>query len=125
MKKLVSIILLSLLLLPLGAAGQFDTTPPQPTTPPEVIESGPTTVADWFNILQDVVGWLFVIAIILAVLALIIGGIMYITSGGSPDRASTAVRIIIYAIVGVAVVALAWSLVQVVGNFFIAERLVR
>ncbi len=125
MKKILSIILLSLLLLPLGAAAQFDTTPPQPTTPPGVIESGPTTVTDWFDILQDVVGWAFVIAIILAVLALIIGGIMYITSGGSPERAGTAVKIIIYAIVGVAVVALAWSLVQVVGNFFIDEALVK
>ena len=116
---------LSLLLpLPVLAIGgtSFGSTPEEPTISDVQPSTGPTTIKDWFGILVDVVGWIFTVTIVVGVAALIIGGLMYITAGGG-DRAKTAGKLIIYAVVGIAVAALAWAIVNLVGNFFVGGTL--
>ena len=49
---------------------------------------------------------------IVAVLVIIIGGLMYVTSAGDAAKASRAKNMILYAIVGLAVSALAWAIVN-------------
>ena len=90
-----------------------------------VIREGPQTLAQWFLIFQDIIGWVFVIAVLLAVLTLIIAGIMYITAGGNQEKASKAAKMVMYALVGVAIAGLAWALVNVVGNFFLGKQLIQ
>lgn len=117
------LLVMSLQLSPLMAAA-FGSTPPSPTLNPVNPRGGPTTVRDWFKIVQDVVGWLFTIAIIVGVAILIIAGIIYITSGGNTGRTGTAGKMVVYAIVGIAVAALAWAIVNLTGGFFIDRTLV-
>ena len=119
------LLIMSLQLSPLMAVA-FGSTPdanPDLGNSP-VIRNGPTTLRAWFKIVQDVVGWLFTIAIIVGVAILIIAGIVYITSGGNTGRTGTAGKMVIYAIVGIAVAALAWAIVNLVGRFFIEHTLV-
>ncbi len=85
---------------------------------------GPTSLGQVFNIIQDIVGWLFVVGIIVGLGVIILAGIVYFFSGGNPDRARTATNMLLYAIIGVAIVALAWAIVNTVGNFFVAKRIV-
>lgn len=61
------------------------------------------------NILSAVVG-------VVAVIMLIVGGFKYITSGGDSNKVSGAKNTIIYAIIGIAIVALAQFIVQFVLN---------
>lgn len=100
---------------------------PTPITaerPANAPTGGPQTLKEVFDIMQDIVGWLFVIGIIAGVGIIILAGIVYLFSSGDPDRARTATRMLVYAIIGIAIVALAWAIVNTVGNFFVAERIV-
>jgi hypothetical protein len=51
-----------------------------------------------------------------AVIMIIIGGLNYTTSGGNAEKAALAKRQIIYSLVAVAIVALAWTLTTLVIN---------
>jgi predicted small integral membrane protein len=54
-----------------------------------------------------------------AVVFIILGGITMITSSGSPEAVANARKRIIYAVVGLAVVALAWTMIAFVTDKFI------
>lgn len=92
-----------------------------PTIAPK---GGPQTLLDVFKILQNIVGWLFSIGIVGGIGALIVAGILFMTAAGDPQRISKATRMAIYTLIGVAIIALAWSLVNVVGNYFFGTRLI-
>ena len=67
--------------------------------------------------LQDILAIFFGIAGIIAVLMIIIGAIMFVTSGGNSENATRARETIIYAIVGLVVALFAEGIVAfVIGN---------
>ena len=68
------------------------------------------------GVLKLVLNLLSVIVGIIAVIMIIIGGIKYITSGGSSDKTTSAKDTILYAIVGLVIVALAQIIVTFVLN---------
>lgn len=65
------------------------------------------TVKEVVNVLSAVVG-------IVAVVMIILGGFRYITSGGSAEKISGAKNTILYAIIGLVIVALAQAVVKFV-----------
>ena len=67
-------------------------------------------------IIGDVLNILSVIVGIIAVIMIIVGGFRYITSGGASDKVTSAKNTLLYAIVGLIVVALAQIIVQFVLN---------
>jgi hypothetical protein len=78
--------------------------------------NNPLTVnsfSEWFrNLLlniQNVVGWL-------AVIMIVIGGVIYITAGGSVRQVTLAKSIIIFALVGFAIAVAAPSLLREIGD---------
>jgi len=72
-----------------------------------------TSFSEWFrNLLvniQGVVGWL-------AVLMIVVGGVVYITAGGSVRQATLAKTIIVFALVGFAIAVAAPSLLREIGD---------
>lgn len=67
--------------------------------------------------IQSIVNLISAIIGIVAVIMIIIGGLRYVTSGGDSGKVSNAKNTIVYAIVGLIVVALA----QVIVKFVISE----
>ena len=67
------------------------------------------------NVMSLVVG-------VLAVLMIIYGGLRYVTSGGSSEGVGNAKNIIIYAIIGLIIVALAQAIVHFVLNAALANN---
>jgi hypothetical protein len=63
------------------------------------------------NTIKRVVNIFSVIAGIAAVFMVIIGGFRYVTSGGDPGTVSSAKKTVLYALIGVVVVAMAQTLV--------------
>jgi len=125
MKKYIPAFLLPVLVSPLSALAFSITTLTTVTLGSSAIpRKGPTSVNTYFQIFQNVVGWVFVAAMVLGVLILIIAGIIYMTAGGDQAKASKAMKMVMYALIGVAVAALAWALVNVVGAYFIGSRLI-
>lgn len=68
------------------------------------------------SIIQTVINIISIIVGIVAVIMIIIGGFQYITSSGDSGKVSNAKNTILYAIVGLVVVALAQIIVRFVVN---------
>lgn len=63
---------------------------------------------------QTVVNWLSWFVGIVSVIMIVVGGFKYITSGGASDKVTGAKNTIIYAIIGLVIVALAQFIVRFV-----------
>lgn len=70
--------------------------------------------ADLTNVIGVIVNILSIIAGVAAVIMLIIGGLRYITSGGDSSSTASAKNTILYAIIGLIVVALSQAIVRFV-----------
>lgn len=66
------------------------------------------------NIITDAINIFSILVGIIAVIMIIVGGFKYITSGGDSGNISSAKNTIIYAVIGLVIVALAQFLVQFV-----------
>ncbi len=66
------------------------------------------------QLIADVVNFISVVVGILAVIMIIYGGFRYITSAGNPENTKTARNIILYALIGLVIVALAQIIVKFV-----------
>jgi hypothetical protein len=75
-----------------------------------VQNTDPQTVAG------KIVNFLLVLAGSLAVIFLIVGGIRYIISSGSPDGIEKAKKTITYAIIGIIVIILSYIIVAILNN---------
>lgn len=75
------------------------------------LEGGTTRVND---LITDAINIFSIIVGIIAVIMIIVGGFKYITSGGDSGNITSAKNTIIYAVIGLVIVALAQFLVQFV-----------
>ena len=75
------------------------------------VEGGTTSVN---NLIRDVINIFSFIVGIVSVIMIIIGGFKYITSGGDSNNVSSAKNTILYAIIGLVIVAFAQFIVQFV-----------
>jgi hypothetical protein len=66
------------------------------------------------DLVKKVVNILSVVVGVVAVIMIIVGGFRYITSGGSTERVTAAKNTILYALVGLVIVALAQVIVRFV-----------
>lgn len=94
----------------------------EPTLAPSA--SGITSVADFYDVIQIAARWLVVFGIIIGAVFVIIGGIQYMTSGGDEEGTKGAKAKIIGGLIGIAIVLLAYAVVNIVGSFFGAGPLV-
>lgn len=69
------------------------------------------------SIISTILNILSVIVGVIAVIMIIIGGFRYITSGGSSEKVSSAKNTLLYAIIGLIIVALA----QIIVKFVLAK----
>lgn len=87
-----------------GTAGCVDNGPSDPDSPSSQINK---TIATVINILSFIIG-------VAAVIMIIIGGFKYVTANGDSGNVNSAKDTILYAIVGLVVVALAQFIVKFV-----------
>ncbi|GAI87601.1 unnamed protein product [marine sediment metagenome] len=74
----------------------------------------------WAGVAID---WAAIIAGVIVLIYLIVAGIKYITSSGDPGKTEEAQKQIISAIIGLAIVILAYALTRVVAGLFGVEGL--
>lgn len=70
------------------------------------------------EIALNVLHFLLSVVGILAIIMLVVGGIMYLTSAGSEDRAETGKKIVLYSIVGIFVALASLVIVSQIAEFF-------
>jgi len=69
---------------------------------------------DIWSALDTVTNYIFWLVIMAAVIFIIVAGYNFITAAGEPEKIKTAQRMVLYALIGVLVVFLAWGLVKLV-----------
>lgn len=84
-----------------------------PESPPT---TGPDTPEDLADVIVLVAKWFFTIALIIAVIIFIIGGIQYMTAGGDEEATKKARQKIVYTSIGVAIILLSWLLIRIISG---------
>src|SRR5438552_2123399 len=77
--------------------------------------SGVTTVADFYQMIQIAARWLVVFGIIIGAVFIIWGGIQCMTAGGDESGTSEAKSKIYGGLIGIALVLLAYALINILG----------
>jgi len=81
-------------------------------------KSGTQDVGDFLNRIKD---WLLGFVGGLALLFIVYGGFLYITSGGNKDRIETAKKTLTYAILGLILVALSGVIFTIINGDFLTS----
>ena len=121
MKSLIAKTTLILTAIPMGV-GAVTFGPGNETTPPVV--TNVTSVQDFYDMVQVAARWLVTFGIIIGAVFVIVGGIQYMTAGGSEDGIKAAKAKIIGGLIGIAIILLAFSLVNIVGSFFTGSTVI-
>lgn len=110
-KIILALILTSLLVVPVLVSAAA------------VVDPGTETVADTetplpdksiTDILATAANWLFTILLMISTIVIVIAGVMFVSSAGSPEKLAAARNLVIYAIVGIIVAALAKGLAAII-----------
>ncbi|MCH7828698.1 hypothetical protein IH982_02395 [Patescibacteria group bacterium] len=73
----------------------------------------PLQTENFTGIVNNILDILFNFALLLTPLMIVVAGIMFVTAGGSPERISTAKRILLWTAVGFVIILLAKGLIVV------------
>lgn len=111
MKKVIItaflITLFGILVLPMVVLAQ--TAPPTPTA--GTGELLPTKPA--FEVLGNVMRWLWTTLLVVAVVVIIIAAYMFVTAAGNPEALGKARNLVLYAVVAIILAAIAWGIVGI------------
>lgn len=87
-----------------------------PATPPNKTESGIKSMTDLVALINAIAGWIQAIVLVIAIIMIMYSGFLWMTAGGEEDKLATARRVLIYGLVGIAVVVLAYTATSIVTN---------
>lgn len=106
---------LGIVLLPLAVDAQtFDSSDPLGS---KKIPASNLYAKDIRNLLPKAINWLLALAAVLALLALVVGGLQYIISFGEEAKAARAKKIILYAIAGLLFIGISFALITTINTF--------
>jgi hypothetical protein len=83
----------------------------------QAFPQGATREQDIGQIAHKIINWALYLAAIIAVIFIIYGGFLYITSAGNATQAGTGRTTLVNALIGLVIIVLSYMLVQVVYNF--------
>lgn len=73
------------------------------------------------RLISDILPIVFTVAGFITVIFIIISGIQFITSSGNPEAANAAKGRLIYALIGFAVIILAFAALQIISAIFLGD----
>ena len=68
------------------------------------------------GVLEDAVKWILEIALAISIVALIYGGLYYVSSSGDTEKATTSKKIIKYALLGVAIAGTSYVIITLLNT---------
>ncbi len=78
--------------------------------------------SDIYTLIKKIIDFLFGIAVLLTPIIIIYAGFLYITSAGNADKIKTAQKVIIWALVGFAIVLIANSIPTIIKEFLYGKE---
>ncbi len=135
MKKIIAVLLISVVFLTFGASlveaqglcercGPGDSCDPDLTCindkcrgcPAGAVICNPIQACDFAELVDGIIGFIFLVAVGLAPLMIIIGAFYILTAGADPKRVETGKNIILYTVIGFTIILLGRALVYVIQN---------
>ncbi len=107
MRKYLSLILLIVVLAPLTVEG--------------VTIDNPLAADTFAELIDDIINFIFILAIAIAPIMFIIAGFYFITAVGDPAKIETAKKMILWTLIGLLVVMSAKGLIMLFGEIFGVE----
>jgi hypothetical protein len=112
MKKLLVIsAVFALLVMPVMSFAQSTYEQPPAAVP------GFTSASSFLGVLDRVIGWIFTLLLVLAVIFILYAAFKYLTAAGDPATISTANKMLLYAAIAIAVAVLSRSIPLLVKQF--------
>lgn len=78
---------------------------------------GSSRASDLPTLVRIIINWALYLSAIVAVIFIIIGGFMYITSAGNESQATKGRTTLVNALIGLTIIVLSYLIVQIVYNF--------
>ncbi|MFA6896750.1 MAG: pilin [Patescibacteria group bacterium] len=95
-------------------------TPPAPTpTFPSTNLTNPLSSDDFTTLITNFLQWLLGIAGGLALLMIIYGGVLYITSIGDQQKMETGKKVVTWTLFGLIIILASWSIIKVIDDIFV------
>ena len=90
-----------------------------PTSPTELLnqtaeKSGQTTTRSLPEIIGNIIQWILGLVGVVLLIMFIYGGVLYATSAGNEEKVETGKKVMLYAIIGVVIIALSFALTRYV-----------
>ena len=105
MKKILSILILFILALPITVLAN------------EIIEiENPLTATSFEEIVDNMIDFIFKIAIVLAPLVILIGGVLFVTAGGNIQQIDRAKKLILWTAIGFLIVLLSRGILGIINK---------
>ncbi len=119
MKKTILCAALTLLALPLLSQVVLAQEIPViefPTPSPIITPIGPENPGELTQFFVTVVQWFYTIIFIVAVLFILLSAFGFITSKGNPEKVAKAKAQLLYAVIGIAVALISYTIIELVRN---------
>ena len=85
----------------------------------EIVFCNPSRYGSLSGLIQAIADWIFQIGIIAAPLMIAVGAFMFMISSGDPNRVSLAKKIILWAVVGLAIFLFSKGIISLIKSFLI------
>lgn len=112
--KIISIGIAAAFVLSLAVPAVVGAVAP-PTSPTELLNqtanaSGQTQTRGLVEIIGNIIQWILGLVGVILLIMFIYGGVLYATSAGNEDKVDTGKKVMLYAIIGVVIIALSFAL---------------
>jgi uncharacterized paraquat-inducible protein A len=107
--KIFFLLLLSAFLIPFVVNAQ----------PVSITISNPITASSFDQLVEGVISFIFTIATAVFPLMIVIGAFYFLTAAGNPQQIQTAKTIILYTIIGYAIILISRGLIYIVRNIIL------
>ena len=83
-----------------------------------VLNINNTQATDWTTLVDLVLKWAGIAAVLIAFIFLLISGFLYLTAGGNAEQAKKGLQGILNAAIGLIIIALSWVILGALINMF-------
>ena len=83
---------------------------------PNPLDSNIDSMSDVVILINQIAGWFQAIVLVIAIIMIMYSGFLWMTAGGDDVKLGTAKKTLIYGLVGIAVVVLAYTATSIVTN---------
>ena len=82
----------------------------------QVNPPSPKGLHEWMTTLNDILRWVYTIVLVLSIVMGLYAAFLYVTAGGEQAKVKKASGVLMYAVIGIVIAVLAFSITKIVGS---------